>query len=179
MHLITNLHTPLIQQNLNTLLYTLHTPVPNTHAARPAIDINTRQHLIAAADAIQDLLAEGLTIATQSFPTKAPYSRTTHKQRSRLWPKTVKGDITTLRNMSVLLRHLLTLYNTPSHPPATSSTTPTPTGDEAGHIVTILSNAPTLETILHEPLRPVITLCLPTKNKRPTNTRPRHYLQML
>ncbi len=165
MHSITNLHTPLIHQNLNSLLSTLHTPDPNTHATRPTIDSNTRQQLIAAADAIQDLLAKGLTNATQSFPTNALYSRPTHKQRSKMWPKIVKRGITTLRNRSVLLRHLLTLYNTPSHPSATSSTTPTPTGKEAGHIVTLLSNAPTLETILHKPLRSDTTLCLPTKTE--------------
>ena len=73
MQSITNLHTPLIQQNIDTRLSTLHTPDPNTQAARPTKNSNTRQQLIDAADAIQDLLAEGLTIATQSFPAKPLY----------------------------------------------------------------------------------------------------------
>ena len=74
MHSTINLQTPLIKQNLNTLLATLRTPDLNTQTARPPIDTNTRQQLINAANAIQDLLAEGLTIATKSFPAKAPYS---------------------------------------------------------------------------------------------------------
>ena len=158
---ITNILTPNIQTNLKTLQNTLHTPVPTAGVIRPEVDNTTRMQIIAAADAIQDILAEGLSIATQKFPTKAPYSRPTHKQRSKLWPKTVKRDITTLRNRSVLLRHLLSTYNTITHPPVTPPQTPTPTREETAHIVTILSNAPTLETKLHKPLRTNITLCLP------------------
>jgi hypothetical protein len=80
---ITNLHTSTILQNLKTLHNTLHTLDPKTHIPRPKIDLNIRQQVIAAADAIQDLLAAGLSIAAQLFPTKAPFTRPTHKQRSR------------------------------------------------------------------------------------------------
>ncbi len=72
-----NLQTPLIQQNLNTLLSTLHTPDLNTQAARLTIDSNTRQQLMNTADALQDLLAEGLSIATKSFP-RRPHTQDPH-----------------------------------------------------------------------------------------------------
>ncbi len=67
----------------------------------------------------------------------------------------------TLRNRSILLRHLLSLSNITPLPLASPITTPISTREATIHIITILSLVPTLETILHKPLRKEITLYLP------------------
>ena len=58
---------------------------------------------------IQNLLEEELRIASNLFPSKAPFSRSTGENGKKFWPKKIKRDVLTLRNRAILLRRLARL----------------------------------------------------------------------
>ncbi len=100
-HTITYATNTVICQDLKHFIITLHTP-PYDSAKVPK-EGHDRQQIIGVADVIHDLLDDELRIATNIFPIKASYSRPIYKQLGRQLPKTVKRDIITLRNRSILL----------------------------------------------------------------------------
>jgi hypothetical protein len=116
------------------------------------------------ADTIQDLLAEGLRIATTLFPTKTTSPRTANMTKRRYWTKTVQRDVSTLRNRATLLRRLAKLHTTMPLTQQDTLEVKINTTKEIKYITNILTTPPTPETPLHKPLRANVMLCLPTNN---------------
>jgi hypothetical protein len=91
----------------------LHSKLKNlTHTLSPSertTNDPSRKQILESADTIQDILAEGLRIASSLFPAKAPFNPSTKTPLSMFWPKKVNRDILALRNRAILLGHLARL----------------------------------------------------------------------
>jgi hypothetical protein len=152
--------TAQLQRELGRLLAGIQNTLPTNTTPTRLERINTRNRIIEHADTIQDLLAEGLRIATTLFPTKTTLPRTANMTKRRYWTKTVQRDVSTLRNRATLLRRLAKLHTTT---PLTQQDTPDVKiniTNEINHITNILTTPPTLEITLHKPLRANVTLYL-------------------
>jgi hypothetical protein len=95
--------------DLAKLLAILETPAHTLPPSERTTSDPLRTQILESADTIQELLTEGLRIASSLFPTKVPFTTATQKPRSMVLSKTVKRGILALRNRTVLLIHLARL----------------------------------------------------------------------
>jgi len=149
-----------VHTNLAKLLYTLKNPTHTLPPSERTTNDPSRKQILESADTIQDLLAEGLSIASSLFPTNVPFKPSTKKPRSMFWPKTVKRDILALRHRSILLRHLARLNLKSTQSQTTPNTTLTPANDKNNHIINILTTPSIFETKLHTHIRSTVNLGL-------------------
>jgi hypothetical protein len=103
-----------LQRDLGKLLSALHITHPTAIASTRRERRTTRNRIIEHADTIQDILAEGLRIATSLFSTKTlPPPGLRKQDQTPLLDKTAQRDVITLSNRAILLRRLSKLHITP------------------------------------------------------------------
>jgi hypothetical protein len=116
--------------DLTKLLATLKNPTHTLPPSEGTTNDPSRKQILESADAIQDILVEGLRIASSLFPTKAPFNPSTKNPRNMFLPQPVKRDILTLRIKAILVRHLARLKLKSIQSQTTPNTTLTPSNDK-------------------------------------------------
>jgi len=82
-----------VHTDLTNLLATLKIPSNGTMPPIPTTPEYIKLQILESADTIRDFLSEGLRIATNLFPSKAPFIRFTGNNRSRFWPRQSKETL--------------------------------------------------------------------------------------
>jgi len=132
----------LYERDLGKLLSGLRKIPPTKTTSTCQERIKTRNIRIEHADTIQDLLAEGLRIATTLFPTKTTPPGSANNIKRRYWTITIQRDVNILRSKATLLKRLAKLHTT--MPPTQQDTFETKVNitNEINNIANILAIPP-------------------------------------
>ena len=135
--------------------------------------------MIHLAQNLHCLLTEGFEIAKETLPTHHPSIRTRKKSRETFWPRTVRHDLSTLRNRAKALRKLAKIESAIPQPREELANLE-PDTEMRDYLRSILSDPPDLRTTLDTPLRDTDTLILvenvPTEEE-PDPTDSKHAIQ--
>ena len=119
-----------------------------------------REQVIHLAQNLHCLLTEGFEIAKATLPTHHTSIRTRYKSGETFWPRTIRHDLSTLRNRAKALRRLAKIESASPQPREELADELEPDTEMRDYLRSVLSDPPDIRTTLETPLRDTDTLIL-------------------
>ena len=147
-----------LKSQISSLLETTGPALPQTPPV--AKDPSMREQVIHLAQNLHCLLTEGFEIAKATLPTHHTSTRTRYKSGETFWPRTIRHDLSTLRNRAKALRKLAKIESASPQPREELADELEPDTEMRDYLRSVLSDPPDLRTTLDTPLRDTDTLIL-------------------